>query len=307
VKLEDINKVAIIGAGIMGHGIALTFGLAGYQVSLHDTSPEVLSRALKHIGKNLALFVETELISPEEQAAALDNIKTEIDLKQSVEKCDFVIEAIPEILDLKKELFKKLDKLAPPHAILATNTSSLSGSAMAEATDRPDKVVVAHWFNPPHLVPLVEVVKGTWTSEETLYLTRDLIIKIGKTPVVLEKEAPGFVANRIQAAIMKEALKILDKGIASAEDIDMAIKAGPGFRLPSLGIFEIADLGGIDTWYWASASMSRSGTPTPILKEKMDRGELGVKSGKGFYDYTGRDIESIIEKRDREFIKRLKK
>ncbi len=306
MRLEDIRNIGVVGAGIMGHGIAQTFALAGYAVRLNDVSKDVLSRAAGQIRANLDLFVETGLISPEDRDATLRNITCEVDLASAVGGCDFVVEAVPEVMELKKQLFMKLDAVAPPHAVLATNTSSLSGSAMAQVTGRPDKVVVTHWFNPPHLVPLVEVVRGSRTSDETLFLARDLMIRIGKKPVVLQKEVPGFVANRIQSAIMREALAILGQGVAGAAEIDLAIKAGPGFRLPSLGIFEIADLGGLDTWARASAAMSKSGSPDPVLAEKVARGDLGVKSGKGFYDYTGRDVRKIIEKRDREFIRRLK-
>lgn len=306
MRLEDIRKVAVIGSGIMGHGIAQTFALAGYTVSLQDISENALSQAVRQIEENLDLFVETGYISPGDRAAALENISIGVDLAWAAGQSDFVIEAVPEILDLKKQIFKKLDAVAPPHAILATNTSSLSATAMAEVTGRRDRVVAAHWFNPPHLVPLVEVVRGAWTSDETLFTTRDLMVKIGKKAVILHKEVHGFVANRIQSAIFREALNLLNQGVAGIEDIDLAIKSGPGFRLPSLGIFEIADLGGLDTWARASAAMSKSGNPDPVLAEKLARGELGVKSGRGFYDYTGRDIGKIIKKRDREFIKRLK-
>jgi 3-hydroxyacyl-CoA dehydrogenase len=310
MQLDNVKKISVIGSGIMGHGIAQTFALAGYTVSLYDLSQEILERAMKGIKANLELFVETGLTKAEEAKAALTRIRTETDLAQAVGESDFVIEAIPEVLERKKELFKTLDELTPSHTILATNTSALSGSAMAEVTKRPQQVVVTHWFNPPHLVPVVEVVKGTWTSEETLTLAAELMRKIGKKPVVIRKEIPGFVANRIQGAIMREALKILKQGVASMADIDQAIKGGPGFRLASLGIFEIADMGGLDTWASASAASSdstlKSNDAVRVLQEKVRKGELGLKTGKGFYDYTGVDIDKLIEKRDRTFIRRLK-
>jgi len=305
LQLEDIKKIGVVGAGIMGHGIAQTFALAGYPVVLCDISRDILSRAMEQINRNLSLFEEMKLIKPGEGAAALNRISTEVDLG-AVGGCDFVTEAVPEIMDLKKELFKKLDNLTLPHAILASNTSALSGTAMAEVTRKPHKVVVTHWFNPPHIVPLVEVVKGNWTSEETLSLARDLMQRIGKQPVVIKKEVPGFVANRIQGAIMREALNLLARGIANVEEIDLAIKAGPGFRLASMGIFEIADHGGLDTWARASAATSGKSPATRVLEEKLARGELGVKSGKGFYDYKGKEINEIITKRDRKLITRLK-
>ena len=248
MRLSQIKQVAVIGAGIMGHGFAQVFAQKGFPVFLYDIDKEILKRASLRIAANLDTFIKHGIIRQKEKKAALEKIATTTDLREAVGKADFVLEAIPEIMDLKKEAFTKLDQLAPPHAILASNTSGLSITEIGAVTRRPEKTIITHGGNPPHIIPVIEIVRGEKTSDETAELTYRLMLKLGKKPVRLLKEVPGFLFNRLQFALYREALHCLEEGVATAEDIDLVVKAGYGFRLPVLGPLETSDFGGLDTF-----------------------------------------------------------
>jgi 3-hydroxybutyryl-CoA dehydrogenase len=298
----------------MGHGIAQSFLTGGYPVRLYDIREDILETARAHIKKNLALFAEAGLIKAGQIPDALNKLSTTIDLKKAVEGSDFIVEASPEKLDLKQELFAKMEALAPGHAILASNTSSLTLKEMGVRVRNKSRLVVTHWFNPPHIVPTVEVVKGEETSDETLETAYQLLARIKKMPVKVTKELPGFIVNRIQIAMAREVIDLYEKGIASAADIDRAVKGSFGFRLASIGPLLTVDLGGIDTWYRVFENLlpqiQSSTKPPGILRKLFDRGDLGVKTGKGFYDYTAdfskEELDEVVQKRDREFLERLK-
>jgi len=310
MKLSQIKKVSVIGSGIMGHGIGQTFALGGYEVILNDISDEILEKATQRIHLNLETFMEFRIITPEAATEALLRIKTNKNLKEAVKHSDFVVEALPEVMELKKHLFKKLDRYCPNHTIIASNTSGLSLTEMASEIKRQDKVVIAHWWNPPHIIPVVEIVKGQYTSDQTVDLTYQLLTAIGKRPVKILKEAPGFLGNRLQFALYREALACLKEGIASAEDIDLAVKGTFGFRLPTLGPLETSDFGGLDTFLniarYLFKEIDRSTEPPEILKEKVREGKLGVKTGEGFFPYPPEKAEQKIKERDRQFLQRLK-
>ena len=246
MRSNEIQRVAVIGAGLMGHGIALELAAHGYDVRLHDQDAARLEKARAAIGEGLARLAEVGRIPAEDLAAAPGRIAMSADLAEAVAGVDLVIEAVSEDLAVKQALFRELDALAPPHAILASNTSTFMPSLLAAATNRPRQVIVAHYFNPPHLLPLVELVRGGQTSDETVETMRDLYRGMGKAPAVVQKEAPGFVGNRLQAAIFREALAIVVEGIASQEDVDTIVKTGFGRRLCVAGPFEIADAAGLD-------------------------------------------------------------
>jgi 3-hydroxybutyryl-CoA dehydrogenase len=224
------------------------------------------------------------------------------------------VEAAPEDLALKQELFQKVESLCPARAIIATNTSSLTLSAIGERVRDKSRLVVTHWFNPPHIVPTVEVVKGPETSEETVELAVALLEKIRKMPVRINKELPGFLVNRIQTALIREVWDLYEKGIASAADIDKAVKGTIGFRLASIGPLLTADLGGLDLWLRVYENLiheiSSSKEPPRCVKEMVEKGHHGIKSGKGFYDYavdfSKGELDEAIKRRDREFLRRLK-
>ena len=310
MNLFEIKKIAVIGSGIMGHGIGQTFALGGYEVTLNDVNDDLLKKALQEIRKNFDTFIEFGIITDEAAKEALSRIKTTTDLKEAVKSADFVVEALPEIMDLKKRVFKDLDAYSPSHAIFASNTSGLSLTEMASGIKRQDQAVIAHWWNPPHIIPVVEIVKGRYTSDQTVNLVHQLLMAIGKKPVRILKEVPGFLGNRLQFALYREALACLRDGVASAEDIDLAVKGSFGFRLPTIGPLETSDLGGLDTFFNISKylfkEIDRSTEPPDLLKEKVEAGKLGVKAGEGFYSYPGEKAQEKIKERDRQFLQRLK-
>ena len=305
----EIRNITIVGAGTMGHSLALAFAQAGYSVWLHDVNDDILVRAKRLIGSNLRTLVEAGLLEAHLQTSALERIQTTTSIGDAGEHADFVIEAVSEDETAKKAIFRILDRICPPGTILASNTSYLDIFRFVE-TGRPDKILITHWFAPPHIVLLVEIVRGPRTSPETVESIRALLIAIGKTPIVISKFLPGFIANRLQSALTNEALYLLDNGYATPEEIDMAVKSGFGLRLPILGAVKRMDYGGLDlaqkiienAQYQPPARRTRSQTVDALVS----RGKLGVKSGSGFYEYGGRTPEEIMRERDLKLIK-LKK
>jgi 3-hydroxybutyryl-CoA dehydrogenase len=310
MKLSQIKNILVVGSGIMGHGIGQTFALGGYEVTLNDISEALLSKAVQQIRSNLSAFVEFGMTTPEGAKEALSRIKTNRNLKEAAGESDFVVEALPEVMDLKKHLFQELDEYCPSHTIFASNTSGLSLTEMASGIKRMNQTIIAHWWNPPHIIPAVEIVKGRYTSDQTVDLVYQLLVRIGKKPVKLSKEVPGFLGNRLQFALYREALYCLKEGIASAEDIDKAVKGTLGFRSPTLGPLETSDLGGLDTFLsiaeYLFKEIDRSIEPPEILREKVRQGKLGIKTGEGFFRYTPGEAERKIKERDRQFLQRLK-
>jgi 3-hydroxybutyryl-CoA dehydrogenase len=310
MKLSQIKRVAIIGAGIMGHGFAQIFAQKGYPVFLYDIDGAILEKALKRIDANLDTFIENGLLRKKEKGPVLNRITLITDLEAAVRNVDFVLEAVPEIMDLKKEIFKKLDRFAPPHAILASNTSGLSITEMGSVTDRPEKTIIVHGINPPTIIPVVEIVRGNKTTDETADLCYRLLLKLGKKPVRVLKEVPGFLFNRLQLALYREALYCLETGVATVEDIDRVVKAGYGFRLANLGPLETSDFGGLDTFYRLAQhlfpDLSDAKSAPPVLEKFVKEGKLGVKTGEGFYSYPPAVAKKKIRERDRRLIQQLK-
>jgi 3-hydroxybutyryl-CoA dehydrogenase len=300
MKADDIKRVAVVGAGLMGHGIAQEFALAGYAVSLHDITDEKLEEALKDIQNDLRWLTDTGLITGEQAKSAPARIHTSTCLDDTVSGVDLVVEAVFEDLDLKQRTFQELDRLCPERTILASNTSTLMPSKFASVTRRPDKVLVVHYFNPPLLIPLVEVVRGEDTSNETVTAVCDLLTQMGKSPVVVEKEAPGFIVNRLQVALLREALSLVRQGIASPRDVDTAMKTSMGRRWAVAGVFEVFDLAGWDVLQAIVSEVlphveSSSEVPA-LLQEKVERDELGVKTGQGFYEWTPETAEALKQR-----------
>ena len=287
MQVEDIRRIAVIGAGTMGHGIALEFALAGYETRIVDQSDARLADALANVRRNLSLLADAGLVDAETTDDALARLHPTTSLAEAVADADVVIEAVFEDLALKQELFGRLDELCPEHTLLASNSSSIMPSQLASSTGRPERVLVAHYFNPPYLLPLVEVVKGPETSDETARLMFELLKGIGKSPVIMQKEAPGFIANRMQVALQREALSIVEQGYATPEDVDTVVRTSFGRRLAFAGPFEIADIGGLDVISAVAAllipEIESSTRVSPVLTDKPARGDYGVKSGQGFY------------------------
>lgn len=303
MNVDKIQKVAVIGAGLMGHGIAQELAQGGYEVGLNDVTDEALEKAIVRIRDNYAMLEREGLLSQGKGEKAIGLVQTSVDIGVAIDGADLVIEAVVEDLALKLDIFEKLDAWCEPQTILATNSSSYMPSKIAVVTDRPEKVVGMHYFNPPFLMPLVEIIKSDQTSDQTAQVAYDLMVKIGKSPVMVQKEIPGFIGNRIQAAVWREILWLVEEGIATPQDIDTVVKTGLGRRLSVAGPFELTDLTSLAM---KQAIMEEllpslaSGQKVPvILKEKVEGGELGIRSGKGFYEWTpesGEDLRARVAK-----------
>lgn len=284
--MVSVKHIAVIGSGLMGSGIAHVSAQAGFKVSLYDINQEQLEKAKRTIEINLNKGVEINKITEDTKRKALENIHLTTDLAEATKGVDFVIEAVPEKLDLKIDVFKKLDELTEQHVILATNTSTMSPTEIGAATNRPEQTIAMHFFNPVHKMKLVEIIKGLDTSEETLIITKQIAEKIGKETVTVN-EFPGFVTSRMNSLIGNEAMNMLVEGVASAEDIDKAMKLGLNHPM---GPLELADLVGLDTrlrnMEYLHKTLGEKYRPSPILIKYVKAGRLGRKSGRGFYEYN---------------------
>lgn len=301
-KTGWVKRVGVIGAGLMGHGIAQTFAAAGLEVNLTDTVPEVLERAPARIKNNLNLMAEAGRLSGGQIPEIMGRLNLKTDLASAVKEVDFVSESISENLKSKQELFEALDSLCPPRTILGTNTSSLPLSQVAARIKRRDKLITTHHLNPPHIIPLVEIMRGEETSEDTFQSTITLMRRCGWVPVVLKKEVPGYIINRLLTALFREAISLVQDGVAEAEDVDLAVKAGIGLRMPIMGLLEVADLAGLDLLEVMLRNLSplvnSQPIPPALISEKVRRNELGGKTGKGFYDWHRRSLPDFIRWRD---------
>lgn len=303
MKAEDVSKVAVVGAGTMGAGIAGEFARAGCEVRLVDVKEELLARGVKMIRTAQKALTEAKLLSRRKATEALKRIVPLTCLAAACEGVQVLIEAVCEDITAKRKMFRKFDELCPRRAVLASNTSGLSITEIARATKRPKSVAGMHFWNPPHIIPLVEVTKGKRTCPATARLLVELSRRLGKRPILVRCDMPGFVGNRLQFAVLREALHILSEGIASAEDIDAAMTAGPGLRYGVLGPLRTADLGGLDVFLAISEYLfpDLSGDPNPpaLMKLLVKKGRLGAKAGAGFYRYSEKDLPQIIAQRDR--------
>ncbi len=294
---------AVIGTGMMGPGIALSLALGGVRTTLLSRRQVTARQGLEKALSQLALLEEHGLVEPEKAIRTRELLSATADFDPAIATADLVVESAPEQMEFKQDLFARMDAIARPAAVLASNTSGLSITAIASRCRRPERVVTTHFWNPPHLMPLVEVVMGERTGQVVAEGVRALLQRCGKMPVLVKKDTPGQLGNRLQAAVVREAVNIVQRGIASAEDVDLAAKTGFGLRLPVYGIFEHQDMVGIDL----SASVvdyvtrdlnNEPGMPS-LMREMLRRGHLGVKTGKGFYDWSRKDPEAVKARRDR--------
>ena len=301
--------VAVIGAGTMGAGIAQSFAQTGFRVFLIDEAQDALDRALALIETNLGQLIEFGLIE-DDAGTILGRISAHegVAALAGAEDLRLVVETIPEDLELKRALFAKLDEL-DESVIIGSNTSSMTKSAISEGMRSAHTAVGLHYFNPAHIIPAVEVHRGAETSDEAVAAARQLVESTGKISIIVRKELPGFVINRLTGALEREIDYLLDEGVVTPEDLDKAVKASLGFRLACVGPMEAEDMIGLDIAARVSSNLykvlSNSTEPSPEIFEKVDRGELGVKSGRGWYDYPDDHRESILEKRKARLLRQL--
>ncbi len=309
MDISDIKQIGVVGAGTMGAGIAEVFAEFGYDVIWYNKSKEGTQRGLNHIRFNQATLIQNGTLTQTEADAAWAKIHTTHDLG-TLAAVDVISESIAENLEVKAEIFRKLDQICSSKAIFTTNTSGLSISQIATVVSYPERFAGMHYINPPHIVPAVEIIKGDETSDAACDLLIDLAKQIGKQPVLVQKDVPGFVANRIQFAVIREALHLVEEGVASPADIDTVMKHGLGLRWALLGPLEIADLGGLDVFntigaYLLKALSDAKGSPK-VLRDLVAEGKLGAKSGSGFYDYSSGKTQGLITDRDKKLLQILR-
>ncbi len=287
-----MQTIAILGAGTMGHGIAQVFAVHGHPVRLYDPSAAALEAAPPRIRQGLKSFLKLGL-----------NLTLCTGLEDACRGAQVVVEAAPENLDLKQELLARAQAAAEADALLCTNTSALSVTAMARGLVRPERLVGTHFWNPAPVIPCVEIVRGEKTSDRSVDEARALVAAAGKEPVLVRREVPGFLGNRLQHALQREALYLVEQGIASPEDVDRVVKYGFGLRYALMGPLERADLGGLDVTYAVQQTvlpdLDNRTTPSELLRRRILAGELGVKSGRGFYEWTADRNERLRDRRDR--------
>jgi enoyl-CoA hydratase / 3-hydroxyacyl-CoA dehydrogenase len=292
MKVEDIKKIAVVGAGDMGHGIAEVAAMAGIKVNLYDIKQEFVDKGKNKMKESLEKQVTKQKMTADDMNKTMNNIHGFTVLKEAVKDIDYMIEAAPEILDLKVKIFKEIDEVAPKHAILASNTSNMSITKMGAATKRPDKVVGVHFFNPVVMMLLVEVIRGEKTSEETLSVSRDLVLKFKNfrgimVPVLVEKDTPGFIYNRLGAPVGLYMSELYEKGLVNPEAIDAKLRS---IGAP-MGPYEIIDYTGLDIYLhsleYFSETLSPEFKPHSWLKKMNEAGTLGKKTGKGIFTWPG--------------------
>lgn len=307
-----INNIAVLGAGTMGHGIAETFAMFGYPVNLYETNDKIRNSVKNIIRAELEFAADNELIEKSEIDGILNNIELYDDLKSAVENVDYVIEATPEIIELKQNLFKEIDGYCKKDTIFASNTSSLPLNEMMNfvTEERKEKMMVCHWYNPAHLMPIAELSFFGNMKEETYKEVEELFNKVGKQTVKVLKDIPGLVANRIQQGVAREVFSLIETGVASPEDIDKALKFGPAFRYATTGQLEVADMGGLDIWCTVGDNllsvMDNQKEANPILRQKVAEGKLGLKSGEGFFEYPAEKVDELKNEFNKRLIIQLK-
>ena len=312
-----MTRVAVLGPGRIGRQIALAFALGGSRVSLVDVKDRpaggaavVFADARREIGRDLALMADEGVIQSGEVQPALDRIEDRAGL-EGLAGCGFVQEALPELLDLKRDILARVSAIVSRAAIIASTSSTISPRHMADAIGGAERFLVVHWLNPAHIIPLVEVVPGQATAPTVVAQTIAMLEKLGKVPVRCA-DSPGFIGPRMQALLMNEAVRLVEEGVATPEDVDRAFKAGMGFRYATIGIFEFIDWGGVDILHRASGFLARAlgddrFRAARLVEEKIERNELGPKTGRGFFDYTGDRREAFETAKVRDLLRQLRR
>jgi 3-hydroxybutyryl-CoA dehydrogenase len=310
IKNKIIQRVTILGQGVMGVDIALTFAIAGYDVTAVDLFETQLDKAAKRAEANCMQMVAGGLLDKDKAQRALQRINRSMDWDAAIAKADFIMEVIPENMAQKQALFSRCDKLCAPDVIIASNTSSMSITRIAEGMEHPQRAITAHWTIPGHLSPLVELVSGVRTAKATEAKAMTLFQEMGKHPVIC-KDTPGFIHNILQGALIGAAMGLMDAEIATAEEIDNVVKNGFGLRLPSVGPIQFMDMVGLDSIanvgeYLAEAFDDQNYRSHKRIRDKVEEGDLGVKTGKGFFEYQNADSNEFWEKVNAGIIRTLK-
>jgi 3-hydroxybutyryl-CoA dehydrogenase len=300
MQAEEVRNIAVIGAGMIAPGVAQVFATKNYNVYIYARRQEALPAAIERIRANLSTMAKRGVGLESEIEPAISRIKTTTELSKAAADAHLVIECVSENLELKQQFFQNLDQLCPPETILATNTSVMSITEIASKAKRRERIVGTHFWNPPYLIPLVEVTKAKYTSDEVMETTYQVMKNAGKHPVKCMKDVPGFIANRLQHALWREAISMVEHGICDAAAVDEAIKNGFAIRLPVLGPIENADMVGLDLTLsihdYILKYLESSPYPSPLLKEKVEKGELGFKTGKGFQTWSAEEAEKSRSK-----------
>lgn len=307
---EDIRSIAVLGTGMMGPGIALLFAGAEYATTVWGRTDDSVGRGRRNFRRNTGDLVRAGVLTLEEASSIDARLKETTSLEAAVKAADLVVEAVAEDLDLKQSLFAELERLCPSHTILASSTSTLLPTDLSAKMQHRERMLVAHFWNPAYLVPLVEVCGSGHTSDEVSRTTVELLRTVGKEPILMKKEVPGFIGNRIQHAMNREAISLVENGVVDPKDIDKAILASFGPRFAHLGLLEYLDFCGLDLiesiQRYLYADLDCTSGEMRLVEEKVAAGELGVKSGRGFFDWSDRDLDDVRARRDREFVRRLK-
>jgi len=289
--MAEVRRAAVIGTGTMGPGMGAVLARAGIETALYDVSAEALERA--QAGVQMAAGVLARLEAPEADGGS---IRFETELAAALDGADFVVEAVPEKLELKHEIFPQLEQHVGEDTILASNTSGIPITKIAEVCAHPERVIGMHWSNPPHLIPMIEVIPGEKTDQRVVDEACELVRRFGYHPVV-EKEVPGFVENRILYAILRECLDLVDRGIIDAEGMDLNVRWGIGYKLAVIGPMELLDMAGLDIYdavgSYLNQDLSTSGEVSSTIRERIAEGKLGMKTGSGIYDYTPEQIDQL--------------
>jgi 3-hydroxybutyryl-CoA dehydrogenase len=302
MRLQDIDHVGILGAGLMGPGIAQAFSSAGYRVKIFDKDPAARRTVKNKMASNFNAFINLNLASPEDRERCLEKVSVATSMKNLCDGPQVLIEAISEDLEVKRNVYGQMEKCTPTDTILTSNTSALSITTISEALKHKTRFLGTHFWNPPQIIPCVEVIMGAFTEEEIFETVYSLMEKIKKVPVRVRKDIPGFLGNRLQHAMWREAIALKEKNIASAEDIDKVVKYGFGVRMPFIGPLETADLAGLaltfDIQKYLFPYLESSKAPSPALKDLVCGGATGTNAGRGFYDWTPEKFRQLIQQRD---------
>lgn len=308
-RLRSIHKVGIVGAGTMGSSMAQILARYHYPVILYNHRAEKLQTAEKLIAAGVANLISAGKVTEAEGKELKERIVYTADMKE-LSDVDLIVENIAEVADIKKHVFAELSKIVPSDAIIATNTSGLSINMLAESVENPERFLGFHWFNPPHVIPLVEIIRNEATLDEAAQAIYDLSLAIHKKPAIVAKDVPGFAANRLQLALYREALALVEEGVVSPEDVDSVLKYGLGFRWACLGPLETMDFGGLDIFdhiaEYLMPDLCDSHEVPKLLADAVAQRHLGVKTGQGFYTYTPEEAAAKTQKRDEKLLALLK-